>query len=81
MDIMVRGILKVGDIPDIAAAIAPRPLVLAGFVNGRNVPLTSAALEQVLSPVRQAYEDSNQLTIRAEPVESDLTAWLIARLK
>jgi hypothetical protein len=33
-DVIVPGILEVGDIPDIAAALAPRPLLLSHMVDG-----------------------------------------------
>ncbi|MBK9168390.1 MAG: acetylxylan esterase [Bryobacterales bacterium] len=37
MDAVVLGILKAGDVEDLAAAIAPRPVLREGTVNGRNI--------------------------------------------
>jgi len=37
IDVVVHGILNVGDISDIAAAAAPRPVLIEGAVNGRNI--------------------------------------------
>ncbi len=42
LDAIVLGILKAGDIPDIAAAVAPRPVLLEGQVNGRNIRVAAA---------------------------------------
>jgi len=84
MDIMVPGILKVGDIADIAGALAPRPLLMERLVNGRNVLLPSPEVEQALALVRQAYRQpraAERLTIRAEAGEPDVAAWLITHLR
>jgi len=81
LDILVPGLLKVGDISDIAAAVAPRGLLIAGCVSGRNVQLTPAELEQGLAQVREAYKGSSQLTIRVEPQEQDVTSWLVGQLR
>ncbi len=81
LDILIPGLLKTGDIPDIAAAIAPRALLMAGCVSGRNVLLTPTEWEPTLAPVREAYKGSNQLTIRTEPQEEDVTSWLAGQLK
>lgn len=84
MDIMVPGILKVGDIATSRPALAPRPLLVERLVNGGNVLLLSAELEQPLALVRQAYRQSRaaeHLTIRAEAAEPDVAAWLIAHLR
>ena len=55
MDALVPGVLKTADIPDIAAALAPRALVIAGAVDGRNVRLAPAELDGALGRVRKAY--------------------------
>jgi hypothetical protein len=80
-DILIPGLLKVGDISDIAAAVAPRPLLMTGCVSGRNVLLSSSELDQALAAVRQAYQGSSQLTIRTGPPEEDVSAWLISQLR
>ena len=40
MDSMIPGLLKQADIPDIAAALAPRPLLVTNAVDGRNRALS-----------------------------------------
>jgi hypothetical protein len=58
MDAVILGILKAGDIGDIAAAIAPRPLLLEALVNGRNIRPDAAALKTALDPAHRAYAAS-----------------------
>jgi len=45
LDVIVPGILQAGDIPDLTAALAPRPVRLVGLVDGRNRPVQGAARE------------------------------------
>jgi dienelactone hydrolase len=80
-DIIVPSILKIGDIPDITAGLSPRPVTLAGCVNGRNVQLTANELDRALAPAIEQYKSSSDLIIRPAPIESDVTSWLVARLK
>jgi hypothetical protein len=82
MDVVLWGILKIGDIADIAGALAPRPISLAGLVDGRNILVPPADLETTFTPARRAYQDArtpDQFTVSMEA--PDLTAWLIAKLK
>jgi hypothetical protein len=82
MDAVVPGMLKVADLADIAAAQAPRPLLLEALVDVRNTRLTSTELTSKLSSLMLAYEKrgaSGQLVLRSEP--RDVAAWLAARLQ
>lgn len=82
IDAIVHGLLEVADIADIAAAIAPRPQLLEGLVNGRNIRLNRVELDRALGPTEQAYRERRaleRLTIRTEP--GDVTAWLLAQIK
>jgi hypothetical protein len=72
---VILGVLKTGDVADIAAALAPRPLLLEGLVNGRNIRVPEPALTRILQPAQAAYRESQRLTLRVEP--QDLSAWLI----
>ena len=81
VDITVRGILQAGDIADISSAIAPRPQLLEGLVDGRNVRLTQAALDKEFTEAADTYrnqQSEDQFTLRAEP--SDAAAWLVNSL-
>ena len=79
---ILLGVLRAGDIADLAAALAPRPLALLGLVDGRNIPLGPGALERTMEPVRAAYRSAGvpeRFAITMEPRE--LAAWFEARLK
>jgi dienelactone hydrolase len=81
MDVVVPGVLKAGDIADIAGAVAPRALLLEGLVNGRNTALTAGELDRETAPAKHAYERSQaagRLTVRAG--SGDLAGWLVSQL-
>jgi dienelactone hydrolase len=81
LDAIVLGILKAGDIADIAAAVAPRPLALEALVDGRNIRLDTAAMNNALSETRRAYgggESSKRLRISEQP--GDMGQWLTAAI-
>lgn len=57
LGIMVPGILRdVGDIPHLAALVAPRPLLIAGGVTGGGQLLDEDALARAYRFTRRAYE-------------------------
>ena len=74
-DIIVPGILEAGDIADIAAALAPRPLLLEALVDGRNRVLSEAALRSQLGPVYASYRSSTAHLRAGSAEEADLAAW------
>jgi dienelactone hydrolase len=79
---VLLGVLKAGDIADVAATLAPKPLLLEGFVNGRNILLDESGLEHILEPARQAYRNAraaDRLTVRTQ--QQDAAAWLVSALK
>jgi hypothetical protein len=53
---VVPGALKVYDLPDLAAAIAPRKLTIRNPVDAAGKPLTKEAAELAYKPVREAYK-------------------------
>jgi hypothetical protein len=83
-DIIVPEILKKGDINDICAGIAPKPLLMEGMVNGRNFLVDQNDLNRTMDIVKNAYRQSgNQenLEIRKERNAPELIKWLIEHLK
>ncbi|MCI0703746.1 MAG: alpha/beta hydrolase family protein, partial [Planctomycetia bacterium] len=52
---VVPGALKVYDLPDLAAAIAPRPLTIRNSADALGKPLTKEEAEQAYKSVREAY--------------------------
>ena len=81
-DIIVPGVLEVGDIAELAATLSPRPILLEGLVDGRNRLVTDAALHDWLAPVRAAYhgEPVMSLITRSQKGSPDLAQWLIGHL-
>ncbi len=53
---VVPGALEVYDLPDLAAAIAPRPLAIRNPVDAAGRPLTQAELEAAYAGAREAYK-------------------------
>src|SRR5262249_44250589 len=66
-----------------AGLISPRPLLLAGFVNGQNQRLAKRDVDEWLDSVWRMYgAHPSHLRIDAEPLQSEIVAkWLIKHLK
>ncbi|MBI3694089.1 MAG: acetylxylan esterase [Acidobacteria bacterium] len=75
-DVMVPGALEAGDIGDLAAALAPRPLLLEGLVDGRNRAASDSALRGHLAPVYDVYRDA----VRPSGARPGVVEWLRTRL-
>jgi hypothetical protein len=73
LGILVPGILRdAGDIPHLAALVAPRPVVIAGGVTGGGPSLDADSLEAAFAFTRQAYAvqdapDRFRLVVEADP--------------
>jgi hypothetical protein len=66
---VVPGALAVYDLPDLAAALAPRPLTIRGTVDPVGQPVPQTALEEAYAVCRRAYggTDSTRLKLQAGP--------------
>ncbi len=84
-DVMVPGVLKVGDLCDVAAALAPRALRMEALVDGRNRLATAARLAHSFQPTRAAYRAagaSERLRIEVETAPADTTArWILTEIR
>lgn len=84
-DALVPGALTAGDLPDVAAALAPRSVRLEGLVDGLNRPVGAPALAKVYEPASAAYRAARageRLTLNAEPASPEEVArWLVQQLK
>ena len=81
LDAMLFGVLKAGDIADIAAAIAPRPLALNALVDGRNVSLNPETLKDAFAATERAYADADATAkLKVHPRRDDVGSWLAAAL-
>ncbi len=54
-----RNILKAGDVADVAALVAPRPLLIANAVDPSGDRLTEDELPATFEPTTQAYRDAD----------------------
>jgi hypothetical protein len=76
-DVIVPGILEVADVPDIAATVSPRPLLMENFVDGRNRVVREAELRERFARVLQSYRGAaSQLQIRSKGQPPSLAEWL-----
>lgn len=78
-DVVVPGILEAGDIPDVEAALAPRPLLLARMVDGLDRLVPQSDLERELEPVSNSYRNapSGALSIRAGADQPEMANWFL----
>jgi hypothetical protein len=70
-DVVVPGLLTASDLSDVAAAFAPRPLRLAGPVDGLN-------REMKISEVKKVYGTEG---VSLGEAKDDAAAWLIEQLR
>jgi dienelactone hydrolase len=75
LDVIVPGMLEAGDLPDIAAAIAPRPVLIQAAVDGRNRALALPELKAKAAP-----RASNTM-VRDEPDPAILAEWIAEHLR
>jgi dienelactone hydrolase len=83
-DVVVPGALTAGDLCDVAAALAPRPLRLEGLVDGLNRRAPVAEVVRALGPARGAYRAAGAAeALRIDetaPADSPVSRWLFERL-
>ncbi len=80
-DVIIPGILETADISDIVAALAPRAVLLEGFVDGRNRQLTESEVNLHLRPgFGTAQSIPSRLIVRESPAPTGLATWLDGQL-
>ncbi|MDH5427719.1 MAG: acetylxylan esterase [Nitrospirota bacterium] len=83
-DSMIRGLLKIADLPDIGAALAPRPLRMECIVDGCNQLVSRSQLERTYEVVRAAYVRAgkpDQLSLEVQmSVEKEISDWFLSYL-
>ena len=81
-DSIIRGLLRMADLPDIAVALSPRPLWMEGLVDGCNRHVSRMQAEEAYHLARAAYarsEKPNQLSIEVEKASADkISQWFIS---
>jgi dienelactone hydrolase len=83
-DALVPGALTAGDLADVAASLAPRPLRLDGLVDGLNREVSAEEAAKTYEPARNAYRSRKAETLfqvgeSARQTESP-ARWLLRRL-
>jgi dienelactone hydrolase len=81
-DALVPGALTAGDLGDVAAALAPRPLRLEGLVDGLNRPVSAEVLGKTYAEARSAYREAGaEGRLRLEAAGGEAPArWLLTHL-
>ena len=78
-DSIIRGLLRRADLPDVAAALAPRPLRMECLVDGCNRQVSSKRVEETYHLARSAYtraEKPDRLSIEVEKASVDkISKW------
>jgi dienelactone hydrolase len=77
-DAVVPGALTAGDLCDVAAALAPRPLRMEGLVDGRNCAAPEKAVNALFEPVIRAYAKVPDRLVLALEAGDDIASWLVA---
>jgi hypothetical protein len=81
-DATIRGLLRIADLPDIAAALAPRTLRLELLVDGCNRPVSRTQIEETYHLARAAYartEKPDRLSIDVEKASVDeIVGWFLS---
>jgi dienelactone hydrolase len=83
-DAVVPGAMTAGDLGDVAASLAPRPLRLEGLVDGLNRLAPAEEVARSLGPAWAAYRAAGKPgALRVEevaPADSPVSRWLLERL-
>lgn len=82
-DVIIPGVLNAGDLCDVTAALAPRPVRLEGLVDGLNRRAPLKAVELEYKPARQAYTlaAASENFVLGDPAnDSAVAQWILKRL-
>jgi hypothetical protein len=79
-DITIPGQLEAGDLTDIEAALAPRPMFLEDLIDGKNRLVPIADLHRQLESLYGAYRTTPENLAVRSGEETGVAAWLLAHL-
>lgn len=82
-DALIPGALKVGDLADVVAALAPRPVRLHGLVDGLNRLIADDALAKTYELARKAYAktESKLQMLAGEAADDSAASWILLSIK
>ena len=76
------GFLEAGDLADVEAALAPRPLLLEDIVDAKNRIIPEKDLRGELQPIYDGYRQAPEnLSVRSGEHASHVAEWLRAHLQ
>jgi hypothetical protein len=79
-DVVVPGALTAGDLGDVAAALAPRPLRMGSLVDGQNRRVPADAAKKALAEALTAYRTAD-VAANIEVREEATAAWMLEKLR
>ncbi|MCA9453694.1 MAG: hypothetical protein KC584_13855, partial [Nitrospira sp.] len=78
-DSIIRGLLRIADLPDIAAELVPRPLRMESLVDGCNRQASRQQLEEAYHLVGLSYaraENPDRFSLKVEKSSADtISRW------
>jgi hypothetical protein len=80
-DALPVNVFRAGDLPDVWAQLAPKPLRLEGLVDGTNRHVTGDRLDRALQPVRAAYAKGGLVVKEDYSSDAELAKWMIDQLR
>lgn len=81
-DVVIPGVLTFGDLPDLAAAVAPRPLRLDDLVDGFNRLRSAGDMRTIHQPAVQSYKDANAADrLVIDEATHPASLWLLEQLR
>jgi hypothetical protein len=80
-DALPVNVFRAGDLPDVWAHLAPKPLRLERLVDGTNRRVTGERLERALRPVAEAYKKGGLVVKEDYTPDAELAKWVIEQLK
>ncbi|HKB02398.1 MAG TPA: hypothetical protein VKD90_09265 [Gemmataceae bacterium] len=80
-DALPVNVFRAGNLPDVWAHLAPKPLRLEGLVDGTNRRVTGERLEKALMPVTEAYKKGGLVVKEDYTPDAELAKWIVEQLK
>ncbi|HKA05606.1 MAG TPA: hypothetical protein VKD71_00020 [Gemmataceae bacterium] len=80
-DALPINVFRAGDLPDVWAHLAPKPLRLEGLVDGANRRVTGEKLAKALQPVTEAFKKGGLVVKEDYTPDAELAKWIVEQLK
>jgi hypothetical protein len=81
-DVVIPGLLTTGDLPDLAAPVAPRPLRLDNLVDGFNRLRSAGDVRTIYQPAVRSYQDAGSADkLVIQETTDRASRWLLDELR